>query len=220
MATITNSLYQEQNLYKEYGDTLSDEHGDFNRVPDIESDNGMLHPDIEQNFNTVTLKSKEKTKRLRPIYDWKTRNKSFIELHMDLKKLGIKNNKFFLILFDPDLQGVDPFSPILPLQTQVKIMAECIRNPWYFLREICRIPTDGTPITPGGGSPFLIDRNSAASWYIALHNIDQYLSKPRQTGKTQCATSIVNYAFHFGSQSSTIGFGNKDATNNKLNLYR
>ena len=220
MATITNSLYQEQNLYKEYGDTLSDEHGDFNRVPDIESDNGMLHPDIEQNFNTVTVKSKEKTKRLRPIYDWKTRNKSFIELHMDLKKLGVKNNKFFLILFDPDLQGVDPFSPILPLQTQVKIMAECIRNPWYFLREICRIPTDGSPIVPGGGSPFLIDRNSAASWYIALHNIDQYLSKPRQTGKTQCATSIINYAFHFGSQSSTIGFGNKDATNNKLNLYR
>ena len=130
MATITNSQYREQNLYQEFGDSLSDEHGDFNLVPNIEEDNGMLHPDIEQNFNTVTVKSKEKTKRLRPIYDWKTRNKSFIELHMDLKKLGVKNNKFFLILFDPDLQGVDPFSPILPLQTQVKIMAECIRNPW------------------------------------------------------------------------------------------
>ena len=36
--------------------------------------------------------------RKKPIYDFKTKNRSFIQLYKDLKKLGVQNNKFFLIL--------------------------------------------------------------------------------------------------------------------------
>lgn len=218
MAYITNTT--ECPTYIEFGDSLTDENGGLNKVPTITSDNGSLNPELEKNMSMIIDKSKERKKTLKPIYDWKTKNKSFIEVHIDLKRLGIKNNKFFLILFDSDLQGVDPYSPFLPLQTQVKIMAEVIRNPWYFLREVCRIPQDGTPITSGGGVPFRLDRNALASWYLFLHNIDHYVSKPRQRGKTQCSLSIMNYAFHFGAMASTLTFSNKDATNNKLNLYR
>lgn len=220
MAYITNLEQDTRPIYREFGNSLSDDNDDYNKVPLLEGDSGYLNPDVEKNIAAVYEKSKERKKSLRPIYDWKTKNKTFIEVHMDLKRLGIKNNKFFLILFDPDLQGVDPYAPLIPLDLQVKIMAECVRNPWYFLREICRIPADGTPVTVGGGAQFRLDRNALASWYLMLHNIDHYTSKPRQRGKTQNALAQIDYIFHFGAMSSTITFSNKDATNNKLNLYR
>ena len=153
-------------------------------------------------------------------YQWNTKNKSFIDLHKDLKTLGIKNNKFFLALYDTVLDGVDPFIPNLPLELQARVIREVIRNPWYFLREICRIPMDGKPIVPGGGSPFLIDRNSLATWYLFLNGIDTYASKPRQCGKTQDAIAKINYAYNFGSLSATITLANKDLNLNKMNLAR
>lgn len=220
MAYITNSPTSTRPVYKEYGDTLSDEKGDFNKVPDLSDDDGMMNSEVSKNMTLIHSKAKFTKGEKHPIYDWKTKNKSFLEVHNDLKKLGVKNNKFFLILLDPDLQGVDPYSAVMPLEYQVKIAAECIRNPWYFLREICRIPEDGRPIVSGGGVQFRLDRNALASWYLGIHNIDHYVSKPRQKGKTQCSLSEINYAMHFGAMSSSIGFSNKDATNNKLNLYR
>lgn len=223
MATITNpelDYLNQENIYHEYSNLSDEREEDINKIPTISGDNGHLMPDIEKNIELISRAAKEKRKVLRPIYDFKTKNKSFLEVHMDLKRLGIKNNKFFLILFDRDLQGVDPYSPLLPLNIQVKIAAEIIRNPWYFLREIARIPQDGAPIGPGGGVPFNLDRNSLASWYLFVHNIDHYVSKPRQCGKTQGSLSEIDYAFHFGALSATITFSNKDATNNKMNLYR
>lgn len=66
----------------------------------------------------------------------------------------------------------------------------------------------------------MIDRTSAAAWYCFINHIDHYLCKPRQTGKTHCALSEINYGYTFGCTSSTILFANKDAENNKMNLYR
>jgi hypothetical protein len=134
--------------------------------------------------------------------------------------MGIKNNKFFLKLYDSDLLGVDPYSLILPQDLQLKIILECFINPWYFLREICRIPTSGKPIEVGGGVSFNIDRNSLASWYLFLNGIDHYDSKPRQRGKTQNAIAQINYAFHYGALSSQMLFFNKDEKQAGENLQR
>lgn len=153
-------------------------------------------------------------------YDWKTKNESFLELYNDYYKMGIDNNKFHLRILDTDLIGIDPFSPVLPLELQLKVFLEVVRNPWYFLREVCRIPVDGAPIEIGGGSEFKIDRNSAASWYLFLNGIDHYDSKSRQLGKTQGALSELDYAFNFGAMSSTFLFFNKDQSLAKQNLYR
>ena len=74
-------------------------------------------------------------------YDWETSNVSFLQVAADLKKLGIKNNMFFLRLYDKGLQGIDPHGPIAAMTPELiqRIMAECIRNPWYYLREVCSI---------------------------------------------------------------------------------
>lgn len=190
-------------------------------VPDITSDQGMLGPELEGAVKEVVKSNLSPIKRATTrTYDWKTKNKSFLSLFKDLKALGIKNNKFFLTIYDRDLIGIDPYDPILPLDMKLKIILECKRNPWYWLREVCRIPMDGKPIAIGGGSMFLIDRNSCASWYLFLNCIDHYASKPRQCGKTQNAIAEIDWAFHFGSMSSNFTFANKDGANNKMNLYR
>lgn len=183
-----------------------------------EMSEGGMRDEVANNLDN--LKKTIKDIRRKPIIDWKTSNLSFLELHNDLKRLGVKNNKFFLYLYDRDLQGIDPYSPVLPIDYQLKIILECMVNPWYFLREVCRIPEDGAPLKIGGGTRFRIDRNAVASWYLFLNGIDQYDSKPRQRGKTQNALAIINYAYHFGTVASTITFANKDASNNKMNLYR
>lgn len=151
---------------------------------------------------------------------WKTKNKSFIRLYHDLKRMGIENNKFFLALYDQELATIDPYSPILPVDLQLRIFLECMINPWYYLREICRVPEDGSPIEIGGGTQYSIDRNNAACWYLYLNGIDQYQSKPRQRGKTVDCLARINYAYHFGALSSTSLFFNKDYQMAKMNLYR
>jgi len=186
----------------------------------LSTDSGGMSKDLENSIPSMTKAAMTMIKKRKPIYDFHTRNQSFLDVYVDLKKLGIKNNKFFLVLYDKDLIGVNPFQEILPLELQLKIQFETLINPWYWLREICRIPEDGSPIEIGGGSPFLLDRNSAATWWCFLHGIAHYGSKPRQCGKTQDAISKFNYCYHYGSAASTILFFNKDAALSKTNLYR
>ena len=226
MATILNEDVL-PNVYIDYHPDLNK--SDYSDAPDmdhtLQSDNGRMSKEMEsvvvaaaaadQLDNRRGCKSKKKW-----TYQYNTKNTSFIELHNDLKKLGVENNKFFLKLYDADLMDVDPYAMILPLELQAKIIVECIRNPWYFLREVVRIPVDGKPICPGGGMAFKADRNNIACWYLFLHGIDHYSSKPRQLGKTQNALSMINYAYHFGCMSSTITLANKDFTLNKMNLSR
>ena len=184
----------------------------------FDNDEGGMNDEIADNY--AKIKRAALQIHDKKCYQWNTKNKSFIDLHKDLKTLGVKNNKFFLALYDKMLENVDPFMKNMPLELQARVAREVIRNPWYFLREIARIPMDGKPIIPGGGSPFIIDRNSAATWYLFLNGIDTYASKPRQCGKTQDAIAKINYAYNFGSLAATITLANKDLTLNKMNLAR
>lgn len=184
------------------------------------NDNGGMNSQISDKYQELSVATKVKSKRLTRHYHWKTKNQSFLDLYKDLKTLGVKNNKFFLALYDKTLEDFDPFQAVVPLEMQARIIREIIINPWYYLREIARIPVDGKPICPGGGSPFIIDRNSAATWWLYLHGIDTYSSKPRQCGKTQDALQKINYSYNYGAMAATITMANKDLTLNKMNLAR
>jgi hypothetical protein len=63
-------------------------------------------------------------------YQFETTNQSFIDMHYFLKQKGIKNNAFFLILYDRDLAGVDPRDPNLSMAMKTKILRECCCNYW------------------------------------------------------------------------------------------
>lgn len=186
----------------------------------MENSQSGMSKELEDSYVDIKAGALQVLRKKKVSYHWNTKNKSFLSLYNDLHKMGIKNNKFFLAIYDTDLLSIDPYSPILPVDLQLKIILECMINPWYFLREICRVPEDGMPIEIGGGTQYSIDRNNAACWYLYLNGIDHYQSKPRQRGKTVDCIARCNYAFHFGALATNMLFFNKDQQMAKLNLYR
>lgn len=149
------------------------------------------------------------------IYDWETKNLSFIQTANDLRRLGIENNKFFLKLYDKGLQGVDPHAPYISEEMVFRIITECIRNIWYFLREVARIPDNG-----GKGRPYELNRANLAITWCYTNNIDHWVDIPRQIGKTQSILANLNHAFLFGTSSSHIALFNKDKEASRENLER
>lgn len=144
-----------------------------------------------------------------------TSNKSFLQVARDLQQLGIKNYYFMLEIHDYSLVDVDPYSPNLTREQVSRIMNECTRNIWYYLREICRIPTQG-----GVGVPFKANRGNIAQTWCVMHGIDSWLTLPRQQGKTQSILAVFAWAYSFGTSSSNFIFVNKDGNNAKENLQR
>lgn len=143
-----------------------------------------------------------------PQYDFTTRNTSFIDVHKQLKLLGIKNNAFHLILFNPALIGVDPYDPnITPMQAMM-VIQECSINIFYYLREVIRIPEQGKIDTM-----FKLDRGTLAAIFCFIHDINFYLVKPRQTGKSVGICACLSWAFKFGVTNGQFMFaGNVDKT--------
>ena len=159
-------------------------------------------------------------KKINFLYDIHTTNISFIQTARDLYHLGVKNNKFFLKLYDPQLQGVNPYSPALDTDTIKRIIIECVRNPWYFLREISRIPEQGSAQGPGSGSKYLLHRGNLAATYCYLNNINLYFVIPRQCGKTQSMLAILLWTYLFGTTNSEFTFMNKSQKDANENLSR
>lgn len=155
------------------------------------------------------------------LYDFGTANKSFLQLAKDLQTLGIENWYFMLEINDISLTKVDPFAAdkeghtTLSKDQVTRIMMELYINPWYYLREIARIPD------PGGVSvPYKANRGNIAQAWCFIHGIDSWLCLPRQQGKTQSALAIENWAYNFGTSQSQFIFINKDGDNAKENLRR
>jgi hypothetical protein len=144
-----------------------------------------------------------------------TKNITFLQTATDLKILGVENHYFFLKLYDVSLRNVDPHSPLLTEDMMIRVLNECVVNPWYFLRECARIPDQG-----GVGVPFQLSRGNLADIWCFLNGIQFYDIKPRQTGKTQSNLSIIDWAFLFGTSNSEFMFIGKDQELANLNLDR
>ena len=134
-------------------------------------------------------------------YDLGTTNVSFKIVANELRINGVKNFAFMLTLYDPDLAGVDPYDENLDEYMITKIIIECTRNPWYFLREVSRIPIEG-----GKAVPFKLNRATLASIWLFLNGIDSYLTISRQIGKTKSLIAIILWAFLVGTSNSEISF--------------
>lgn len=176
-------------------------------------------PEIPSVINNDLVGFDYKTKT-RYIYDVTTKNISFLQTSKDLESLGVKNNKFFLKLYDHRLVGVDPYDPLISQENIKRVIIECFRNPWYYLREIARIPEQGAALGPGSGTPFQLHRGNLAAIYCFLHNINFYMLIPRQCGKTQSVISILTWTYLFGTSNSEMSFFNKSQGDANLNLSR
>ena len=138
------------------------------------------------------------------IYDFGTKNTSFLQTAAELKTLGVKNWYFMLEVKYPQLgvQDIDPYDPNISKEDQGKIHIESKANLWFWLREVARIPAQGAP------QPFRVGltRASCAATWCYLHNIDFMLCQPRQTWKTTIVLLLITYAFIYELKNASIPF--------------
>ena len=151
-------------------------------------------------------------------YHLSTSNQSFLNMHYFLKQKGIQNNKFFLVIYDRDLIGVNPRDPNLNVVMKKKVLRECLHNFWYFIREVVRIPDQGGEV--GGGKRYELHRGNLALNFGFLLNWNIFLELPRQHGKTISSICWYLWVFNFGTTNSEIMFMNKKHEDSKMNLRR
>lgn len=161
-------------------------------------------------------KTSGRVKKIRgQLYDFGTRNRSFINVARELKQLGIKNFYFMLRVYDPSVVDIDPYDPHITKDQINRVILECSRNMWYYIREVVRIPDQG-----GLPVPYKANRgNIAQAWCIDNH-IDSCLCMPRQQGKTVSAIAEQSWGYQFGTSSSQFIFVNKSSTDSNVNLSR
>lgn len=149
-------------------------------------------------------------------YDVRTTNQSFVELASKLKGSGINNHGFMLTILNQDLIGVDPFDETLSLEVKVAIAAECKFNPWYYIREVLRIPP------PAGIEPlrFKANRSNVMAMWLFCNHIDFILTQPRQTGKSVGADAIASWVIWFGSDNTKYSLLTKDSGLRAANIER
>jgi hypothetical protein len=147
------------------------------------------------------------------IYDSKTTNKSFIKMYKVLKALGIKNNKFFLKLYDKTLQGVDPFDEEnLTTDQKTRINIEVRINPWYYFREIVRYPASG------GLVRLELHRGNLAIIFCMLNNFNITAMLPRQPYKTGSTITAYSWLYYYGTEFTNMLFIHKSTPDSERNL--
>lgn len=140
------------------------------------------------------------------IADYNTPNKSFLTYAALLKAMGVKNNAFCLALFQPELVGVDPHSPDLTRDQKKMIYQECCYNPWYFFREVFRIP----PIAGIDPVSYIANRANISMMWAFLNHVDYLLIQPRQTGKSVSTDGLSSWLYLFAMRNSKMLLITKD----------
>lgn len=151
------------------------------------------------------------------IIDYETKNHSFLRVAEIFHRMGVENCAFHLSLLDPDLQGVDPYSENLTLLQKAKILRECKRNFWYYLREVERIPEPGSMVPVS----FTANRMNIALYWLFFNHVMTIVVILRQTGKTTTLSALAKYLLNFGSMNTFINLltkseGLKAETLNKI----
>ena len=154
--------------------------------------------------------------RPRAMAHLETQNTSFIRMSKVLKRMGIQNHLFHLALMDPDLYHVDPHNlKDTSNELKLKIAYECRYNPWYYFREVIRVPAPG-----GLPIPFIVNRANLSMMWCYYNNIDYIGIAPRQTGKTIGAICITSHVLYFFGYNISMALLTKDATLLQENVAR
>lgn len=145
-----------------------------------------------------------------------TTNRSFVRIAQLYKKMGVKNHQFMLALHNPSLEHVNPHAPDLDVETRLLILAECKANPWYFLREVVRIP----PLSGDTPNSYIANRGNIAAAWLFFNHVDFALIQPRQTGKSVSTDCIMIYILCIAAINQDINLLTKDHTLRTKNVER
>lgn len=154
--------------------------------------------------------------RFRAYADLSTKNETFLKLaHLYRDELKVENWKFHLALMQPELSGIDPYDQSLDITTKAKIAYECKYNPWYYFREVARIPQSG-PVP----SKFLANRGNIALYWSFFNHINFGLLQPRQTGKSVSTDVLMVGLMFIWGFKTTINLITKDSKLRDANVER
>lgn len=147
-------------------------------------------------------------------FDIKTKNPSFIKISKELRENGIQSYMFPLMIYDKELIGVDPHDPNLTPNQKSRIIIECKRNIWYFIREVARVPV------PGGHVMFELHRGNLAMIFCLWLNLDTSIELPRQHYKTYSAVFYYLWLLLLKAENYEMVFTNKSNADSIRNLKR
>lgn len=150
------------------------------------------------------------------IVDLETTNKTFLDLSLLFRDMGISNYEFPLALHNPELQGVDPYNPNISKEHIIMIVDECRENPWYFFREIARLPaSSGTE-----SIRFRANRGNIAMYWLFFNHITQLDIMPRQTGKSVNADVLMTCLMSVTTMNTKFNLLTKDDGLRTANVTR
>lgn len=152
------------------------------------------------------------------VLDLSTANRSFIDMSLKLKSIGIKNHAFMLALYNPDLLGIDPHSENLTLAQKAAILVECKQNFWYQVRNVWKAPSLAG--SSSKKSPILANRANLALWWSFFNHITFILTQPRQTGKSFCTDVLMEGLMNFMCEHTEFNLITKDDTLRMANIQR
>jgi hypothetical protein len=150
------------------------------------------------------------------IADVSTDNRSFVEIARLYKEMGIKNHVFMLALHNPLLKGVSPRDPNLTLGQMMLIADECSENPFYYFREVARVPAQSG--SPEG--PFRANRANVALFWCFFNHCWFILIQPRQTGKSFSTDNLMVLLLNIICRKTSINLMTKDDILRRANIER
>lgn len=151
------------------------------------------------------------------IVDDKTKNTTWLEIAGKYRSMGVRHWYFPLALLRPELRNYDPFDPDLPEHIVILMMMECAENPWYFMREIQRVPAK----SGGGSNPLEANRGNIAFFWCMFNSFITYLQQIRQTGKSLNTRALINYFHNVAAEGSQhILFTKGDLRKEEIKEYK
>jgi len=138
--------------------------------------------------------------------DWKTKNKSFLDMALKFKMMGIENHAWPLALVDQSLVGVDPHDPDLTLEQMGRVTIEIRRNPWYYFREVGKAPGQSGKAS----GPIEANRGNLSAWWCFFNHVTYILTQPRQTGKSFSIDHLMTLLYAVYCKDTEINLLTKD----------
>ena len=135
-----------------------------------------------------------------------TKNESWMHMAKAYKAMGISNHLFLLSLINPLLEHLDPHDPFLTQDQKDMVIAECKINPWYFFREVARIPAQ----SGAAAIPMEANRGNIALWWCFFNHITMVLTQPRQTGKSYTLFELCVYLLGIKCEGTLVNLFTKD----------
>lgn len=145
-----------------------------------------------------------------------TKNKSFYRMALLLKSMGVKNHAFCLALHNVALIDVDPHDPNLSEETIYNIVEESKVNPWYFFREVVKIPA----MSSIENVSLQANRGNISLFWLFFNHITTMLIQPRQTGKSVSVDALMELLLLVLTVNTQFNLLTKDDNLRSRNVIR